>query len=101
MPGIDSAGCALAFLDRNPLTDKLPIKLSQIKDALNKVYALRDEFNQAENVKAFIRQRQANLKQQLSKYNFEKELKQFSSTGYYYSQQIGEYKVGNFVFSHG
>lgn len=93
IPGIDSAGCALAFLDRNPLTDKLPIKPSQIKDALNKVHALRDEFNQADNVKVFIHQRQAYLKEQLGKYDFEKELKQFSSTGYYYSQQIGEYRA--------
>jgi hypothetical protein len=90
---IDTLSTSLNYLD-----DNLPF-LSQARDskeklvgALDKVNALKNQFNKAEDIKAFIKERRQYLKEQLSQLGFAKDLKKLNKQAYYYSQQINEYK---------
>jgi len=93
LPWTDTASNSLQFLTNNPLTGKLPVSPSQMKDALSKVKELEAQLRQAENVKEFIRQRKDYLRQQLSTYDLGSDLKKYNATAYYYSQQLNDYKA--------
>jgi uncharacterized protein YlxW (UPF0749 family) len=53
---------------------------------------LNSRFQQADEIKKFIRERREQLKQQLEQLGLVKELRQFNKQVYYYSEQIKEYK---------
>ncbi len=86
IPHLDTISTALKFLDQNGIT-------GGIKNALGKVTSLQDKFQQAEEIKQFIRERREQLKQQLEQLGFIKELKKFNKEVYYYAEQIKEYKA--------
>lgn len=85
IPRLDSLNTSLKFLDQNGMRGK-------VKDALIKTTALQDKFQQAEEIKKFIKERKELLKQQLEKLGMVKQLKQINKQVYYYSAQINEYK---------
>lgn len=93
-PYLDSLGNSLAFLKESKdllqqskgITDKL-------NGSLKSVDNLKDKLQQAEEIKAFIRERKQLLKEQLSQYTgFTKNLQKMNKEAYYYAQQLKEYK---------
>lgn len=91
---LDSLGNSLAFLKQSKglmeqskgLTDKL-------NGSLKSVDNLKDKLAQAEQIKAYIRERKQLLKEQLSQYTgFTKDLQKMNKEAYYYAQQLREYK---------
>lgn len=93
-PYLDSLQNSLAFLKNSKdllkqskgITDKL-------NGATKSMDALKDKLQQAEAIKAFIRERKQQLKEQLSQYTgFTKDLQKMNKEAYYYAQQLKEYK---------
>src|SRR5690606_25345841 len=60
--------------------------------ALAKVKGLQQQFQQAEEVKAFLQQRKQYLKEQLQNTGLARQLKQVNKEVYYYAAQVSEYK---------
>ena len=82
---LDTLNTALKFLNQNGIAGK-------VKDALSKTESLQMKFQQAEEIKRFIRERRQQLKAQLENLGFVKELKRINKQVYYYSEQIQEYR---------
>ena len=93
IPSLDTLSTSLKFLEQNPqlmaLAKDGPAKL---KEAMSKVNGLQTQFQQAEEIKQFIKERKQYLKDQLGKLGLAKELKQLNKQAYYYSAQVNEYK---------
>ena len=93
IPSLDTLSTSLKFLEQHPqlmaITKDGPAKL---KEAMSKVNGLQTRFQQAEEIKQFIRERKQYLKEQLGKLGLAKELKQLNRQAYYYSAQVNEYK---------
>jgi hypothetical protein len=85
IPHLDSLTTSLNFLDQNGIGGK-------IKDALSKTKSLQDKFQQAEEIKKFIKERREQLKQQFEKLDMVKQLKQINKLVYFYANQVKEYK---------
>ena len=85
IPQLDSLGTSLKFLDQNGAGGK-------VKDALGKVSSLQDKFEQAEDIKKFIKERRELLKRQVENLGMVKELKKINKEIYYYAAQVKEYK---------
>lgn len=85
IPKLDSLSTSLKFLDANGAGGK-------VKDALAKTQSMQDKFQQAEEIKQFIRERRQQLKDQLEKLGLTRQLKKFNKEVYYYSAQVEEYK---------
>lgn len=85
IPQLDSLSTSLKFLTENGIGGK-------VKDALAKTESLKDKFQQAEEIKKFIKERKEQLKAQLEKLGMVKQLKQINKQVYYYAVQIKEYK---------
>jgi len=85
IPGLDSLTTSLKFLDQHAAS--VPVK-----DALAKAQSLESRFQQAEEVKKFIRDRKEQLQTQLQNLGLTKELKKLNKQAYYYSAQVQEYK---------
>jgi hypothetical protein len=93
IPSLDTLSTSLSFLKQNP--SFLPSNsqsLKKVDDALTKVKGLEAQFQQAAQVKEFIKQRQQYLKDQLAGLGFAKQLKQLNKKTYYYNEQVNEYK---------
>jgi hypothetical protein len=86
IPKLDSFNTALKFLDENGMSGK-------VKNALAKTELLKSKFQQAEEIKKFIKQRREQLKQQLEKLGMVKQLKQINKQIYYFNAQVKEYKA--------
>lgn len=84
VPKLDTLSSTLKFLDQQGVG-------GNIKDALGKAQSLQGKFQQAEEIKVFIRERKQQLKEQLEKLGLTKKLKQFNKHAYYYSAQLKEY----------
>lgn len=84
---LDSLNTAFKFLGAaNPaLQDK-------ITRGLNATGNLQTSLNQAENIKAYLKERRQLLAAQLERFGLVKELKQFNKEVYYYQQQVREYR---------
>ena len=85
IPHMDTISMALKFFDQNGIG-------GNIKIALVKTMSLQDKFQQAEEIKKFIRERRQQLKEQLEKLGLVKQLKRFNKQAYYYAAQLKEYK---------
>ncbi|MET3876443.1 hypothetical protein [Chitinophaga sp. OAE865] len=93
-PYLDSLSNSLSFLKD---TKGLLAGSKDISDKLNRslrsVDDLKERLAQAEQIKAYIRERKQLLKEQLSQYTgFTKDLQKLNKQAYYYVQQINEYK---------
>ncbi len=85
IPYLDSLSVSLKLLNKNDVGGK-------VKDALAQTGSLQDKFQQAEEIKNFIKERREELKQQLENLGMVKQLKQINKHIYYYAEQIKEYK---------
>jgi hypothetical protein len=84
IPRLDTIRSTLQFLDLRMGGDRL-------QKALSATQGLEDRFQQAGEIKNFIRERKAAVQAQLEHLGLAKELKQFNKKAYYYSEQIKEY----------
>lgn len=85
IPKLDTLSTALKFLDQNGIN-------GNIRNALTKTQVLTNKFQQAEEIKRFIRERRQQLNEQLNQLGLTKQLKKFNKELYYYSQEVNEYK---------
>jgi hypothetical protein len=93
IPSLDTLNTSLKFLNQDlPFLSGAKETKEKITQALNKVNALKEQFNNAEDIKTFINERRQYLREQLSQLGFAKELKKLNKQAYYYSQQLNEYK---------
>jgi len=93
IPSLDTLGSSLKFLNQDlPLLTGVKEAKEKLTQALDKVSALKKQFNRAEDIKTFIRERRQYLREQLSQLGFAKDLKKLNKEAYYYSQQVNEYK---------
>lgn len=91
IPGADSMQTALSFLAKN---GNLPgNKLEQLQTLNTKLKSLQTELQKANDIQAFIREREAQLKEQLLNNGLTKQLKGINKEVYYYQQQLTEYKA--------
>lgn len=94
IPGLDSLQTGMRFLEQ--AKGKIPglpaDKLEQVQ-ALNKqIKSLQAQLQQANDIKAFVKERQQQLKDQLGKYDLGKQLGGINKEVYYYQQRLQEYK---------
>jgi hypothetical protein len=98
IPGIDSVQTSLNFLLKNP---NLPTdKLEQLQGLSTKLKGLQEQLQKANDIQAFIREREAALKEQLLNSGLAKQLTGINKQVYYYQNkqvyyyqtQIAEYK---------
>ncbi|WP_217607283.1 hypothetical protein [Chitinophaga sp. GbtcB8] len=91
---LDTLQNSLSFLNNaksiagqsKALQDKLSGSLKNVQD-------LQARFQQADQIKAYIRSRRQQLKEQLAQYTgFADDLKKYNKETYYYGQQLREYK---------
>ena len=93
IPKLDTLLTSIKFLEQNPqLLSQAKQAQEKLDDALSKVKGLKEQFNKAEEIKKFLKERKHYLKDQLGKLGFAKELKKLNKRVYYYSQQVNEYK---------
>jgi hypothetical protein len=94
IPFLDTLKTSIHFLEQNPeLIAKAKEVKEKLTDAMSKVKGLEDQFQKAESIKKFLKERKQYLKEQLSKLGFAKQLKKINKQVYYYSQQVAEYKA--------
>lgn len=93
IPQIDSLSTSLKFLGANPqfISQAKEVK-EKLKEAMNRMEALKSQLQKAEDIKQFLKERKQYLKEQLSKFGLAKELKKINKQVYYYAQQLNEYK---------
>ncbi len=93
IPSLDTLSSSLKFLQANPqlmaIAKEGPAKL---KEAMGKMNGLQTQFQKAEEIKKFLRERKEYLKSQLNNLGLGKQLKQLNKQAYYYSAQVNEYK---------
>jgi len=93
IPFLDTLKTSMKFLEGNPeLTKNISEAGEKIKGSLGQLSELEGKLQQAEQVKAFLKERKAYLMEELSRFGMVKELRSVSKEVYYYSQQINEYK---------
>jgi len=89
--GIDSVSTSLQYL----LSNKLSVpagKLGKIESVSDQVQQLQGTLNQANDVQAFVKEREQLLKNQLTQYGLGKELLGINKQVYYYQEQLRQYK---------
>ncbi len=95
LPGVDSIQTAFRFLNQPNLSSLgIPAdKLQQIQSISTQIQTLQSRLQQANDVQAFLKEREDQLKAQLSQYNFGGGLLGMNKQLYYYQQQIARYKA--------
>ncbi|WP_246121180.1 coiled-coil domain-containing protein [Chitinophaga polysaccharea] len=93
-PYLDSLSNSLGFLKESKgLLEQSKGITDKLNGSLKSVDNLKDKLAQAEQIKAYIRERKQLLKEQLSQYTgFTKDLQKMNKEAYYYAQQLKEYK---------
>jgi hypothetical protein len=90
IPGIDSVQTSLGFLMDNP---NLPAdKLQQLQSLTTKLNGVQEQLQKANNIQAFVKEREAALKEQLMNTGLAKQLTSINKDVYYYQKQFEEYK---------
>ncbi|RXK85383.1 hypothetical protein [Filimonas effusa] len=87
---LDTMTTSLSFLKGKELGAGQAGKLAEASKAVDN---LSGTLAQSEQINAFIKERQQQLKEQLSKYDMGKQLKSINKEVYYYQQQVQEYKA--------
>ena len=89
---LDTMLSSLKFLENNP---KLLAGESseKIRTAIDRVNGLQDQFQKAEDLKRFLKERRQYLKKQLGQSGFGKDLKKMNKQAFYYGEQLKEYKA--------
>lgn len=91
---LDTLQNSLSFLkDTKSLGGQSKALQDKVSGSLQSVQQLQAQLQQAEQIKAYIRERKQQLKGQLAQYTgFTKDLGKFNKEAYYYGQQLKEYK---------
>lgn len=93
IPRFDTLQTALKFLgNKNALLEESPGIDGKFKEAISKMDVLQSKFNQAEDIKNYLKYRRQFLQERLAKYGMTRELQQFKKQVYYYHSQVEEYK---------
>lgn len=92
---LDTLQQSLGFLkESKSLLDKTKGAKDKLNGSLQSVQQLQSKIQQAEQIKAYIRERRQQLKAQLAGYTgFTKDLQKLNKEAYYYAQQLNEYKA--------
>ncbi len=102
MPQFDSLKTSLAFLTPpyppkggDGVATLLPANdmTKKLKEAMTHVSGLEGKLQQANELKAYIKERKQLLKAELEKFGMLKQLKSLNKEAYYYTAQINEYKA--------
>lgn len=95
IPSLDSLTTGFKFLQQaKGLQDKFPKEWTNKIASVNKgVEGLQSKLQQANDVKAFIKERKQQIKEQFEKVGLAKHLKKMNKEVYYYQQQLNEYKA--------
>ncbi len=91
LPGIDSIQTTMQFLSSGGLPTPAD-KLAQIQGITSQVQQLQGRLQQANEIQQFIRDREAQLKAQLSQYRLGKQLLGINKEVFYYQQRLAQYK---------
>ena len=91
---LDTLQNSLNFLNGvNDLGGQTKALQDKVSSSLKSVKNLQAKFQQAEQIKSYIRERRQQLKVQLASYTgFTKDLQKYNKEAYYYGQQLREYK---------
>lgn len=94
IPGLDSTATAFKFLQQNSATvpGVDPEKLKQIQGINTQIQQLQGQMQQANEIQAFVRQREQLLKDHLSSYGLGKELAGINKDVFYFRQRLEGYK---------
>ena len=93
IPGLDSMSSTLKFLQQNPqMLSNAKDGSQKLEETIGKVKAMEGQFQKAEEIKRFLKERRQYLKEQLQHVGFAKKLKHINKQAYYYSEQITQYK---------
>jgi hypothetical protein len=94
IPGVDSMRTSVDFLVRQGGTiPGLPAdKLQQLKMLSDQLNVLQAKLQNASDAEAFIKQREQQLKDQLTQYGLGKQLLGLNKEVYYYQQELAQYK---------
>ncbi|HEY1200322.1 MAG TPA: hypothetical protein VGE79_05045, partial [Niastella sp.] len=92
---LDTLQNSLSFLkDAKSLSGQSKGVQDKVSGSLQNVQQLQAQLQQAEQIKAYIRERKQQLKEQLAQHTgFTKDLEKFNKEAYYYGQQLKEYKA--------
>ena len=94
LPHLDTLKTSLNFLSQNnELLANSAEMTGKVKEALNSVKGLEGKFDQAADVKKYLRDRKQVLKEQLNRFGLTKELKKYNQQAYYYAEQVNSYKA--------
>lgn len=89
---LDSLGSSLKFLEGKG--ELLGESRKQLADVTGNIESLQGKLQQADQIKAYIREHKKQLKEQLSQYaGFSKDLQKINKEAYYYGEQLKEYKT--------
>lgn len=91
LPHLDTLKTSLAFLSANSL-GLSNVQTEPIRDALQSVQKLEGHLQKTEQIKKFLSERRALLKQQLSQFNLVRDFTRYNKQAYYYGQQLQEFK---------
>lgn len=92
---LDSLCSSLQFLQGDKVSELA--NGSGLQKSLDQLDGLQDRFNQTDQIRKYLGQREAQLKEQLGKLGMLKELKKFRKSVYYYQSQVKEYRA---LFDH-
>ena len=93
IPSLDTLSSSLKFLKQYPqLTTLSKEGVGKLDAATANVKGLESRFQQAEEIKRFLKERRQLLKDQLSKLGMTRELSKLNKQAYYYTAQVNEYK---------
>ena len=91
IPGVDSMQTALRFLQQNGIN--LPgDKLGEVSKAGSELQALQSKLQKGDDIEAFVKQRERELKEQLQNSGLVKQLKSINKEAFYYQQRLQQYK---------
>lgn len=85
---LDSLSTALNFLKGNNLSSS-----PELQKVLKGFSSMQEKLNGTDQIKSFIKGRQGQLREQLSKMGMLKELKKYNKQAYYYAAQVREYRA--------
>lgn len=89
---LDTLGNSLKFLEGK--SEILGTSREKLAGVTGSIESLQGKLQQADQIKAYIREHKRQLKEQLSQYTgFTKDLQRINKEAYYYGQQISEYKT--------
>ncbi|MBX9733003.1 MAG: hypothetical protein K2X37_02995, partial [Chitinophagaceae bacterium] len=88
---IDSVGSLFGFASTSNLTQKMP-NLKEFGRISAQIKLLQTQMHSAEALKKLMQEQTALLKNQFQKLGLDKEINKLKQQGYYYQQQVQEYK---------